>query len=261
MKDIIALIILTVICVDTLSSQIGSTIGSDRRVDWTKARVKEYPVTFVKYIDVTQDEQYPLVPGGGDDSPNFNSMLESRNKNLMTVYYFPQGVYHFHQQILLDKNVIIRGAGSDKTEFVFSQSEYNIVVNDITGAKVTVNGIGESAVETYIIGGKNKGSTILTFDKEPNIKVGDLIDLMCHDDWPNWSGSGSAGENHYKIGQVSMVVEKQGNTVTIADELRLDFNYDYARSSAPGFVLWADKIVDYAYNVGIENTKVEVLRT
>lgn len=129
MKDIIALIILTVICVNTLSSQIGSTIGTDRRVDWTKAGIK-YPVTtFVEYVDVTQVSSplVPLVPGGGDDSPNFNLMLENRNKNVMTVFYFPQGVYHFHQQILLDKNVIIRGAGSDKTEFLYFPSP-NIIL-------------------------------------------------------------------------------------------------------------------------------------
>lgn len=87
-------------------------------------------------IDVTNTGLgYDLIPSDSiDDYDNFENLLSAlyeTSNNDTILLSFPPGVYDFRRRIMFDnlnnyKNVIIRGAGSNLTEFVFDLSDIDL---------------------------------------------------------------------------------------------------------------------------------------
>lgn len=243
------ILILTLAC-HNLVAQIGGAIPSNRRVDWTHVGVKNFPSTYDVCVDVTQHPDYPLSTGGGEDSPNFKRQLDERDKNKITVFYFPPGTYNFSSTIVLDSNVIIYGAGSDQTSFIFTNSNPNKnciqVHGSGFGSPVDIN--ATSAV---------KGSKIILLNSALSINKNDLIDIYATDDYPDWSSTGF--NLHDKIGQIDRVASgNSGNTgsISLEEELRLDYTYDYVNLTSSSFPVKIAKIIKPAHAVGIENIKL-----
>ncbi|NUN69200.1 MAG: hypothetical protein HUU02_05765 [Bacteroidetes bacterium] len=153
-NHIFIILIMVIFFSNNANSQIGTAIPSSRIVDWRFVGVRSFPMIYDKYIDVSQDPAYPVTNNMVDAYPNLKLQLDNRDRSKMTIFYFPPGTYHFSQQIVLDSNITIRGAGSTNTYFSFSTSQYAIIVsagtiNEITG---------------YIDSGKEKGSKSVTFN-------------------------------------------------------------------------------------------------
>jgi len=208
------LLISTVAC-HNLLAQIGGTIPSNRRVDWTHVGVKNYPLTYDVFVNVTQQPTHPLTPDGGDDSPHFNEQLNTRGKNKLTVFYFPPGIYDFFSTIVLDGNVIIHYDGSDQTSFIFTNSDPNKNCIQVHGS-----GIG-SPIDINVTSAI-KGSKNILLNSVLSVDQNDLVDIYALDNYPEWSSSGY--NPHDKIGPIDRIASgNNGNTSSIylEDELRI----------------------------------------
>jgi len=247
---IISLLISTLVFQE-LFAQIGGTIPSTQRVDWSNVGVKNFLNVYDTLIDVTQNGTNSIFPNDGvDDINKLQIQLNNRNRNKLTIFYFPSGTYNFSATIILDGNVVLHGAGSDQTQFSFTNSDPNKnciqVHGSGVGSPVDIN--ATSAV---------KGSKIILLNSALNVNQNDLIDIYATDNYPDWS---SAGFNpHDKIGQIDRVASSNsGNTssISLEDELRLDYTYDYVRSTTSTFPLKVKRISNPVHHVGIENVYI-----
>ncbi|NUN69202.1 MAG: T9SS type A sorting domain-containing protein [Bacteroidetes bacterium] len=86
----------------------------------------------------------------------------------------------------------------------------------------------------------------------PEVGVGDLIDIYATDNWPSWCDH----NYHTQMGQINRVENITGAVVSLYDELRLDFSFDYGRNIPSTFVVGARRIRNPAHFVGIENLAI-----
>ncbi len=174
--------------------------------------------------------------GGADCAAAINSAISSAGTP--TAIYLPAGTYLVRNTLSLKSGVVLRGAGSDKTQLNFEVQG--------TAPLIAVKGSSPSAGATLTVNAA-RGATTLSLNSVSNITAGGVMYVMQNPDlraYDNW-----ALTNNYL--QVVHVKSVSGNTVTLEEPLREA--YTTARSAVV-------RRVTPVKNAGLEDFKL-VCRT
>jgi hypothetical protein len=203
-----------------------------RLIDWTRAGVEGGVVTYSSEVNF-------LTKGGDssgflDNSVILQNLLNGLSED--TVINFPAGTYLFNRRILLNEGtskdlpgVIIRGAGTDSTKFIFSDPN-----TDGLGL-FNVTGIAKGS-PISITGGLTKGSTSITLSTVGGVVAGDWIYIEQDNDFTAMATTrdisdylttidNSSGWARRTVGQVVKVSAVNGAALTLDRALHLDFTW------------------------------------
>jgi hypothetical protein len=135
------------------------------------------------------------------------------------VVFLPAGTYHLSNAILLNRPVVLRGAGANSTTLRRSPAGVAVMIGNWTVLGTGVNLTADAA----------KGSTTLTVAEASAFSVGDVVHLDQLDDPAVVQGQacpylkrGSSGAWR-SIGQMVEVAAKSGKTLTLSSPLHWSF--------------------------------------
>ncbi|MDR0711270.1 MAG: hypothetical protein LBF67_02840 [Prevotellaceae bacterium] len=177
--------------------------------------------------------------GATDMSSIVNAAIATQSgKSNGGVVYLPEGAYLFRQSISMKSNVVLRGAGADKTRLNFDLSGSNdpiIIKGSLPGSSNPEQPLGLSAA---------RGSSAITLKNNPlpNVANGKMAMLYRQPGlhaYPgdSWAKTGSCM-------QMLHVAQVSGKQVTFAERLRSDFKV----ADSAGI-----RIVSAIHDVGLEN--------
>lgn len=160
--------------------------------------------------------------------------------------YIPEGTYRINSEILINKSIVLRGEGAEKSRILLD-GEAQILIGQLsTGSWTQLNA------------GYNKGSNILTVESLPSgIEAGSFVEIMQDNDasfmytnpyGDDWNMGWAAGA----VGQVFRVESVSGDSITVAEPV----NWDYDPQLNPQ--LRSLRMLD---SVGLENLYFERLST
>lgn len=170
-----------------------------------------------------------------DNSSALQTAIKSANGKPITIE-FPAGNYLFKKPVSLPSDVIIRGAGSDKTTL-------NFQLNGNSDA-ISIQGKQEK-LSTNIISGTTKDSKTITVANSTGFSIGDFAlikQTANHLLASNW-----AYNTFFQLVEITAV---SGNNITFKHPLRLDFPI----SNQPQLIK-----IEPVKNVGIESLKIKRL--
>jgi hypothetical protein len=241
MKKIIIVFILMLLPYN-VKPQIGRIIPSERRVDWRNPGLfSGLAASANRFICVAD---YGAAGNGGNDDTNPVLMAiadASNNKNGVSILYFPAGSYLITRSISLGSNIIIKGAGSDKTQLKFLMAP-NLIPFVISG----------SAESVYIpvSSGYTSGSRMIGLSQSSEtIKPGDFIEIIENNGGWKQSNASEFNPQDY-AGQIVRVESVENQYITIKDKLSISYeNSPRARKIYP------------AVNTGFEDITVTRVST
>ena len=180
-----------------------------------------------------------ILDFGADSSGVLASDLALSNAlntvvNTMKTIYFPEGNYLFENTIVLKSNTIIKGAGADKTNFIFSLGGTDKHCISIEGSQT--NNI--STLSSFAV----KGDSTLVISNPDSFLIGDYLKINFNDsDWvtDDWALG--------TVGQILKIVGKNRNHLSLNSSLRLG----YALAAQPKI-----RKLKMVSNVGIECLKM-----
>lgn len=155
--------------------------------------------------------------GVASDSAAFEAALRSVAKGAILV---PSGTYLLTGPLVVNKNVVLRGEGAEKTHLMFNLS-------GSTAPAISFRG-QQTGAWTNLASGYTKGSTTLRVDASGSaaaFRPGAFAVLREANDPavmytdPMWKQAWAESA----VGQVVKVVSQSGDTVTIEDPLRMDY--------------------------------------
>ncbi len=199
-------------CALCLTAQI---IPDANRVDWSVAGYPgsytyfPEPDTFVNVIDFGA-----VGDGVADDRSAVVAAIASVSGN-MGMVYFPPGIYKITSTISIPSDVILHGEGATATFIQFNMGGSAIDGFSIAGS---VNG-----TEVPVVSGYTKGSTQLVIDAayENFFVPGDYIELrQTNGLWDTNPASWAT----YSVGQVLIITVVAGTTITLDQQLRIDYD-------------------------------------
>ncbi len=219
-----------------LFAQIGSIIPSDRRVDW---RSPGYEGDIPRYIQnyVNVKTQYIDLGQTATQAVN-NAMTNAHSWNVLhpgciSVLYFPAGDYSFTSSITLFDSIIIKGDGSDKTNFTFNDGGFVISKSD---ADAQLDATGDGLSLTKINASDYNSST-----KTLNIDLTNQSGINWKTDWldknvknrffeikvPNgyWANGGDQGGAINYVGQIVKVQSYTSSSITFVDDIGLTLSF------------------------------------
>lgn len=214
MKKVLFLFIIFAI---TVWSQIGTIIPVERTVDWRNPGISGgTPVTATRFLSV---KNYGAKGDGVNDDtqPVKDALLEAENNRTgITVVYFPPGNYLITESLSIKSNIVLKGAGSDKTQLSFSHSP-SIVPISFRG----------SAENNFIsvFSGNIKGSRMIGLTQETNtIRPGDYIELIMNNG--NWKQENTSSNNPQNYaGQIIKAEEVSSVYITLKDKLSISYEF------------------------------------
>ncbi len=138
-----------------------------------------------------------IFPGSADAGTAL--MTAANDATVPTVFYFPPGDYTFASAVDINNdNVIIRGAGSDQTEFYLDGSAIN-----------GIRFLGWTYDATAVTGSVPEGSQTLTVADAAGLEVGDMVQINQKlYDWDAEWGNRSWG-------QLVFITAINGNEITV----------------------------------------------
>lgn len=260
-KRFLALLFGAVLCMASFGHAVTPWTGiidSARATDWSTAGVSG---------GVPNRTVICSTLNAGATAAQVSSALTACPDN--QVVFLNAGTYNLSAGLTISRsNVVLRGAGADKTFLVMGSGGHAGCVPD-GGASICIEGDGQwpggvdhSANWTA---GYAKGATSITLDSTTGIVAGTtIINLDQTDDSSDGGGiyvcetvgtcaqeSAAGGERTNRAQeQIVLVTAVVGNTVTISPALNMP---NWRSSQAPG-AWWASKI---AANVGIEDLSID----
>lgn len=190
-----------------------------------------------------------ITNDGQDDSAALQQAINSINAP--GAVSIPAGIWHLNQSITVPSGVVIRGEG-DSTELVINHNNHAFTV---TGSGTGNSRVTSSKGYPSVIAGADKGSYSIQLNSSNNaalFQVGDGIELVqahnsdLHDTDSRWVQSW-AGR---LVGMFTRVTAINGNTLTLADPVRVDMDENLGVWAAP---------VTYVSQAGFENLYVHRL--
>ncbi len=206
------------------------------RVDWLDAG---YPGSFPEPATIRNVMDFGAVGDGVADERNAILYAIYSLNNLPGVIFFPAGTYKITSTISLPSGVVLRGEGATSSFIKFNMGGAAIDGFSISGS---VN-----STEVPAVSGYTKGSTQLVIDAayENFFVAGDYIELrQTNGTWDTNPASWAT----YSVGQVAQIISVSGTTLTLNQQLRID--YDVALN--PHLRKMTPKM-----NVGIECMNIE----
>lgn len=131
------------------------------------------------------------------------------------VVLFPAGSYKISSTISIPSGVVLRGEGVEATFIKLNMGGYAINGFQTSGSI--------TATEVAVVSGYTKGSTQLVIDgiHENLFAEGDYIELRQTNG--AWDTNPATWAN-YSVGQVAKVIAVAGTTITLNQELRIDYD-------------------------------------
>jgi hypothetical protein len=160
--------------------------------------------------DVTQ---YGLVNDAvTDNSAALNNLISTSGGNLR-VLYFPAGSYRFTTTVYTNDSLVLRGAGSDSTRFLFD-------FGGNSGDGITCSGSANSAwlPVTY---GYRRGSDRIVATGASALQPGQWLEIRQQNG--SWDTQPVSWAD-YSVGQLMEVVSVQGDTLFLSEPLRIDYD-------------------------------------
>lgn len=190
---------LLLLLTSTFFISFAQQLEQGRTTDWSRAGAKSNPspsATEVNILDFGAD-----ATGNTPSNEAYSQAVASLN-NEAGIVFFPSGEYFFNAGISIPNDVRIEG---ESTETVL---RFNLGGQ---GSLIHINGnIGSE--EFPLSSSIAKGETELTLVNADAFETGDLIRIGCNDEdlmYSSWA--------YGTLGQVVEVVEKEGNTLHLAD--------------------------------------------
>lgn len=181
------------------------------RTDWHHSGLDSNVVPPTALIDVLS---FGVIPDDGmDDRPALVTALSNLPQG-GAVILFPAGTYHFSNTIQVPSNCIIRGSGSDSTFFIFNMN--NAVANSFQ-----ISGTAQNNWLNVTDGLQRGSSTLVVPGASTLFQPGNKIELeQDNGSWDTNPAVWAAGS----VGHVSTVMAVSGDTITMAEGLRMDFD-------------------------------------
>lgn len=225
-------------------------IPDGRRVDWKPGIEGSIPERTTIFADVSK----PPYKAVGDDTTDATQAIQDAIDACPEgqVVYVPEGVYRLTNGLTINKGIVLRGAGPDRTKLKFYRSGAGI-------PNIYIRGGGPSgqASETSIQAGYSKGSVSLELESATGLESGDLVYITQDNDgeFVDNSGTGgdctwcgvSGGEN--AMGQMLLIKSVAGNTITFEPELY----WTYSATLNP----YIKEILNPVKNAGLEDLYVD----
>ncbi|MCG3165753.1 MAG: hypothetical protein POELPBGB_01528 [Bacteroidia bacterium] len=181
-------------------------------VDWSDAG---YPGNFPEPATVLSVMDYGAVGDGvTDDRPAVLAAIAALNSQ-PGVVLFPAGSYKISSTVSIPSGVVLRGEGVEAT-FI----KLNMGGSAINGFQTSgsING-----TEVAVISGYTKGSTQLVIDgiHENYFAEGDYVELrQTNGTWDTNPATWAT----YSVGQVAKITAVAGTTITLNQQLRIDYD-------------------------------------
>jgi hypothetical protein len=198
--------------------------GNCRQIPWRAGSDLWNGGTLPSYPSVTCTGLH--ADGATDDSAGINACISKAAAN--TAVYLPAATYFVNAPILLQSNVVLRGAGATSTIV-------NLGVNgtlttqgfSFTGDLTPPTSYSVESSGTLLAGAPKKGDTSLTLSNAGDANVGDWIAVSSDDDPSlvnatgtdgtcNWCGDNTG---FHVMQQIVQVTAKSGATITISRPL------------------------------------------
>jgi hypothetical protein len=163
MRKAVYQVIFYFFCLGTVFAQ---TLPPSRIVDWSSAGCRGTLPPALLQWDVTQ---YGLVNDSlTDNSAALNSLIFNTGGNLR-VLYFPPGAYRFSTTVYTNDSLVLRGAGSDSTRFLFD-------FGGNSGDGITCSGSANSAW-LPVTGGYSRGSDRIVATGGASLQPGQWLEI------------------------------------------------------------------------------------
>lgn len=194
-----------------LTSQIQAQVPDSLLSDWHRSGLDSNAVFPTSTVDVLS---FGLIPDDGlDDRPALLSALANLPAG-GAILLFPAGTYHFSNTIQVPSNCIIRGSGSDSTLFIFNMN--NAVANSFQ-----ISGTAQNNWLNVTAGLERGSTTLIVPGASTLFQAGNRIELeQDNGAWDTNPAVWAAGS----VGHVSTVTAVSGDTVSMAEGLRMDFD-------------------------------------
>ncbi|MFH1194573.1 MAG: T9SS type A sorting domain-containing protein [bacterium] len=193
-------------------SQIGGVIPEERITSWNNSgTISGIPAHLLeKAIDITF--YHNSEDGEFYDNAIDRAFHESESSGKYVIF-FPEGLYKFHNKIVLPSGIVLKGEGSDKSKLFFnlaSQSSDCIFISGSTGIEI--------AVTEPIVKGQNFVSceSILT-----DFNNAEIVDLYHGEDV---FGEDNIGFKQYQKAQLLTFKYIEGNKIYFEEPVRLDYS-------------------------------------
>ena len=185
----------------------AQTIPMNNRVEWDKAgnqKLVSDPQMVVNVMDFGAQAN-----GFSDDKSAIENAITSLNGRYGVVY-LPAGNYLILSGFTLPDSVILRGDGSELT---------HIKINSLDDC-FTISGSSSSKFTPVIAGFEMNSKSIVV--KNPSLfSVDSYVEIrQTNSDWDTKQVSWA----NKVVGQISKVIEIEGNILTLEDKLRISFN-------------------------------------
>lgn len=226
-----------------IADSYSEIIPPDRRIQWSPGIASGIPTRSTICANV-KNAPYNAK---GDDSANDAAAIQDAINDCAEgqVVYLPEGTYRINGELNIEKGIVLRGDGPDKTK---------IKSYATSGDMISIT-TWDSPTSTGIVSGYTKGSTSLTVGSSSSFNVGDYI-IVTQDNDPalvdpagcNWCGNNNNGGQ--AMAQIVKITAKNGDSLTINRPLYFTFS---ASLSPEIVILTPNPIV----NVGIEDLYIE----
>lgn len=196
-------------------SQIGSIIPPERRVDWRNpglsVPIENKSNRFLSVIDYG-------AKGDGisdDTNPVIKTINDARNNiNGLSIVYFPSGIYLIKETLSISGNILLKGAGSDKTQLSF--------LLDKNKNPFVFRGSAEGSF-IPVVSGYTAGSLLIGLQTPiSTVKAGDYIELVMSNG--NWKQNYASDFNPQDyVGQIIKVESVTNEYIFLKDKLSLSY--------------------------------------
>lgn len=218
----------------------GQIIPFTRRVEWKPGVPGEIPHITFAVENITDHGGYP---GGTVSSKAFYDALDALPEE-GGVIYFPEGKYRFTAGIeIIRSNIVLRGAGMNKTRLVFDTGDICISVG------ISRDGDWQNLLEGY-----RKDTKTVTVDDGSKFDTGGFAEIQQKNDPdimytdPFWDQSWSK----HSVGQIFEIDTVAGDQVTFTTPLYISYRRDLHPQISPR------RLIE---RVGIEDLYIEKLQS
>jgi hypothetical protein len=257
-----------------LSSLVpAQVIPSDRLGYWSQTGVYEnatkgIPRRDIVFCDVRAAIPGRLLPARGDGVHDDTGALQAAIKACPPgqVVFVPRGTYRITRPLVIDKGIVVRGAGPAATEIMQGapQAVFQIQGGGTSFWYAAVGGHPELGIVQAVRSGCARGSDTVVLDDAAEFAAGDvvLIDQLNDPGLVTPRGTGGActwcglgaGSDHgangsRAMGETLVITKKSGNAVTFHRPL----SYPYEERFEPRLIVLSHQPVR---NAGIEDLRL-----
>lgn len=208
----------------------AQVLTQNRAVNWKLAGLRDTSTSNFQSINM---DDFAVV---GDSLTSNDAMLANALSSITgsgAVLIFPSGNFLFNSSIILPSNIVVKGQGSENTQFIMDLNGSGNAF-ELTGAAVSLD-------TTNIINQATKDSAFLVLSNSSIFMANDWIQIIQKDTdlvTSSWAES--------TVGQIVQIEQVSGNRVLLKSPLRMD----YVMSRNP----YIQKIVT------VENTGISCLK-